>query len=257
MLPLEALPDDNTSLFNANYMSASASAEPTEASITKRLTSDGLPYPIWVQRVIRQIPLGPTMHAVFRIPRSGGRAPMTLFVGDLAAANDGALLRTSRITHIVNTCAGTCGSTPAEFTPFGVEFTYGVIFTNDHFAAGKESELELPGSIVQNPAAQWYAALLVLRDAYENDGGNVLIHCAWGINRSSTTAGIFLTAAGLAPSFDAAIATMRVVRAQISPQAQYRAWALDFLRILEAGGGKRRFSLPDVPASQAPKAQLG
>jgi hypothetical protein len=157
---------ENESDISTNNCTTTISTDSTVVPV--KLTSDGLPFPHWVEKVVRDIPHKfTTMDAVYTIPRSDGRSQFTLYVGDLGSAHDGALLRSSKVSHIINTCCATCGTTPDDYTPMGREMTYSCVFTNDNFAAGKETHLDLPGSSTQNPAAQWPNALLVLRDAFE------------------------------------------------------------------------------------------
>lgn len=150
-----------------------------------------------------------------------------LFIGDLASAQDPAALEAAGITHIVNCCAASCGTTPVQWTPFPELFTYACVHTRDGFGA-HSNELDLPGAAEQDPRGQWPAALLVLEQA-RAAGGAALVHCAWGINRSSTTAIIFLVRAGLAADWDAALALAKGARPVVDPHPEYKRWALAFL----------------------------
>lgn len=157
-------------------------------------------------------------------------APFRIYIGDIASAQDAGALSALGITTIVNCCAASCGRTPAEWTPHGARFEYALLFTNDHFAQyDMATAVGLPGAEEQDPTAQWPSVLRTI-DAARAAGGSVLIHCAWGINRSTTTAAIFLVRAGLARTFDDAVAVMREKRAQVSPHPCYRKWARKFLR---------------------------
>ena len=82
----------------------------------------------------------------------------------------------------------------------------------------------------------------MLRGALRGDG-SVLVHCAWGINRSVTTAAIFLVLIDAFPGFDEAVAAIRAARPQAGPHAQYRKWAMDF--IASAAGARARAALAE------------
>jgi len=196
------------------------------------LTSSGAPFPHWVLRDVVKIPPGSRMDAVGALARSGGRPPMQLFVGDLGAAHDAALLRARSVTTVINCTAGSCGESARDHTPHA-GLTYGLVFSSDHFAW--RPELRAQDS---DPTPQWPSALLVLGAAL-HDGGNALVHCAHGVNRSVTTAALFLVLAGAHADFDAAVAAIQGARHQAQPLPQYRAWARAFLDS-EAGGRTRR-----------------
>lgn len=188
----------------------------------------------WWHAHTREIPDGPHYHEVYREP-SGFR----LLVGDLAAANDAASLDAERVTSIVNCCAASCGADAAQWFP-RAGAAYAAIFTEDAFGA-TDPNLLAPGAPghAQDPTAQWPAALLVLREARAR-GETALVHCAWGINRSVTTACTFLVAAGAFASFADALAAVKAARPQAGPHAQYVAWAEAFL----ASGRAARFAAP-------------
>jgi len=207
-------------------MAAASPAALRFSARPEKLASDGAAFPAWVNDVICEIPAGPFMHAVFTRARAG-RAPFTLYVGDLASAHDAAALRAARVGTVVNCCCATCGRGVADFCPHA-GLTYALVVTNDHFASAREGELGLPGAAGQDPAPLWPAALLALREELRA-GEAALVHCAWGINRSVTTAALFLVLVGAHADFDAAVAAIQAARPQAAPHAQYRAWALAFL----------------------------
>ena len=81
----------------------------------------------------------PSMHSVFSMSSSsaGGAAssPSTfeLFVGDVNASRDLALLKAAGITTIINCCAASVGTCPRDWCPFPDSFTYGLVHSHDYF----------------------------------------------------------------------------------------------------------------------------
>jgi protein-tyrosine phosphatase len=73
----------------------------------------------------------------------------------------------------------------------------------------------------------------LLKEAHK-EGSVALVHCAWGINRSVTTAAVFMALHGIAPSFDAAVMMIKKERRQAGPLKQYRLWAVQFIEAHDA-----------------------
>ena len=71
------------------------------------------------------------------------------------------------------------------------------------------------GSPCQDISVGWPAAFALLRECWR-EGGTALIHCKAGLNRSVTTAAVFLVLHGLAPSWDAAIELIRAKRPAVN-----------------------------------------
>lgn len=178
------------------------------------------------------IPYGPPMHCVYSsaaaAPSSGGAsaAPSSstfeLFVGDVNASRDLDLLKAAGITTIINCCAASVGTCPRDWCPFPDTFNYGLVHSHDYF--WQDPELRTEWEIeCQNPSAQWKAVIFLAQEAFAS-GGKVLIHCHWGINRSSTTAAVVLVALGMFNTFDAALSACKAKRPQIDPLGRYISW---------------------------------
>jgi hypothetical protein len=102
-----------------------------------------------------------------------------LYVGDIQSTLCRDTLLANGITHIVNCCTASCGSTPAEWAPFPQDFLYVFVNSNDSFwewsGRGEEGERLIEA---QNPSSQWHAVLLMLNEC-RAAGGRALIHCHW------------------------------------------------------------------------------
>jgi hypothetical protein len=179
----------------------------------------------WHARHTAMIPTNsPHYHCVYQSPSSGFK----LLVGDLVSANDRGTVHSEKVTHIVNCCAASCGTNETEWMPFKADgVKYSILFTDDHFASGNDV-LNAKGADSQDPRAQWPDAIELLKEAHK-EGSVALVHCAWGINRSVTTAAVFMALNGLAPSFDAAVLMIKKERRQAGPLKQYRLWAVQFI----------------------------
>ena len=150
-----------------------------------------------------------------------------LFVGDLASANDDAAQSAAKISHVVNCCVADLAEEPATWAPFVAKRKYSFVFSDDSVPASKLK--------TQNPSAQWPGALRFLRECH-TQGGAALVHCAYGKNRSVTTAALHLVASGLAPSLAGAVAQIRAARPTADPFPAYLAFAEGFLASVAAGG---------------------
>jgi len=63
----------------------------------------------------------------------------------------------------------------------------------------------------QDISVGWPAAFALLRECWR-EGGTALIHCKAGLNRSVTTAAVFLIMHGVFGSWEEAVAAIRVAR---------------------------------------------
>lgn len=160
---------------------------------------------------------------VLSVPAADGSGRVfKMYVGAAGAAYSLSTIKAHRVTHVVNCCVSDLRSGGMQaWTPFarhGVK--YGVVQTDDT-ASGDDPEREDPGG-------QWHAVMALLREAWR-EGGTALVHCYMGINRSATTAAVFLTLHGMAPSVDAAIALLQSKRGVVNPKPEYRAYARAFV----------------------------
>jgi hypothetical protein len=67
------------------------------------------------------------------------------------------------------------------------------------------------GSPCQDISVGWPGAFALLRDCWR-EGGTALVHCKAGLNRSVTTAAVFLLMHGVFRTWEEAIAAIRVAR---------------------------------------------
>jgi protein-tyrosine phosphatase len=178
-----------------------------------------------------------------------GTAPGTfrLWVGSLRASGAYdppvikqrvlASLRAHGVGLVVNCC--TTDLHRKRWAPFADEgMQYAFVRTDDY----NVSEAE-------NPAAQWAVVMEQMRAASHARTG-VLVHCYAGVNRSVTTAALFLALHGLAPDVPSAVALIRAKRRVADPYAIYVQWAQTHLSTYP-----QRYSLAAVPAT-APTAPL-
>jgi hypothetical protein len=210
--------------FATSSLTSSSSSLPTIASSSSS-SSSHIPRPWHIRHTLSIPNTSPHYHCIYQSPTTGFK----LLVGDLVSANDRSTIQSEKITHIVNCCAASCGTNETEWMPFkSVGVKYSILFTDDHFASSNDI-LNAKGADTQDPRSQWPDAMNLLKDAHK-EGTVALVHCAWGINRSVTTAAVFMALHGLAPSFDIAVLNIKKERKQAGPLKQYRLWAEQFIQ---------------------------
>lgn len=170
---------------------------------------------------------GADMHEILSAPaRGGGASPFRLLVGSITAAHNLGALRRAGVTHIVNCaaadlvpgsvhglmerelpcCHGAAGPQdhdrckPAHWAPYAsMGLIYAVVYAEE------------TGTACQAIEVCWPAAFALMRDAWA-EGGTVLVHCAAGVNRSVTTAAVFMVLHGFARSLADAVELIRLKR---------------------------------------------
>lgn len=148
------------------------------------------------------------------------RTPFRLYIGALDAASDYNFLKEHNIKYVVNCCVADLGS-PSKWTPHiehGVR--YATVYTNDCASS----------IAIQNeyPAGQWHGAMALLEDAL-HEGAAVLVHCWAGVNRSVTTALIFLVLNGFFPSIEDGLRYVQRSRSKAGPMPVYIGFGRRFL----------------------------
>jgi predicted protein tyrosine phosphatase len=144
-----------------------------------------------------------------------------LYVSSLGPAEDLAVLRRYGITHVVNCCAADLES-KRMWTPHAAAgIHYAVVHTNDRAHARDLAD--------EDPSGQWPAAMALVREAMQAPGGAVLIHCWMGVNRSVTTAAVFLTLHNLSRTVREGIATIKRLRPAADPMPAYVGFAEAFV----------------------------
>lgn len=179
--------------------------------------------------------LKPTMNCVYKESALGGAACIEettgngfhLWVGDVNASRDMKGLKSLGITTIINCCCASVGQCPRDWMPFPNDFTYCLVWSNDFFYEGSANEWDINS---QDPSSQWTASNLMLRECMKKKGG-ALIHCHFGINRSATTAAVFLATSGLAADFDAALKLCKEARPCVEPLPEYIEWGRRFCEV--------------------------
>ena len=155
-----------------------------------------------------------------------------LFVGDYAAAMDYESLRRLGITHVVN-CA-VANLSQDEFSPHAPAISYAHVRSDDAHTAGAGGLLGDTHES-EDPSPQWPAVIAHIRAARSARGG-CLVHCFAGINRSVTTAAVYLACDGLVGSFEEGVRAIQSVRKKAAPLPSYRAWGARFVAAEAAAG---------------------
>ncbi len=93
---------------------------------------------------------------------------------------------------------------PSHWTPFRAHFEYAVVYAEE------------TGSACQTIESSWPAAFALVRDAWRGNG-RVLFHCMAGVNRSVTTAAVFMALHGLeGGTWTGALARIHARRAAVN-----------------------------------------
>ena len=113
-------------------------------------------------------------HLVYSEP--GG---FRLYVGDIASALDAQGLAERSVSHVINCCTASVGSSPSEWAPHPQQCTYGFLHSDDHFWSFKGPAAELQAlADKQDPSSQWHGVMLLLNEC-RAARGTALVHCHW------------------------------------------------------------------------------
>jgi len=158
---------------------------------------------------------------------AGGPRPrrrrFRLFVGDLSAALDLESLERLGVTHVVNACVANLGG-PEDCAPHA-GLRYAFVRSDDTHMADDGS---FATHEAEDPSAQWPAVVEHVRAARRARTG-CLVHCFMGVNRSVSTAAVFMALDGLAADFEDGVERIKAVRGQAGPLPSYRRWGAAFV----------------------------
>ena len=179
------------------------------------------------------------MDLIVTLPSRASRTPFRLFIGSFGAAHNRDFLMEQGVTHIVNCaaadmtpdlqyarvhmelndlpagalarcCSGAAMmyqpadlAKPTHWAPFAHNFEYAAVFAQEN------------GSPCQDITVGWPGAFSLLRECWR-EGGTALIHCKAGLNRSVTTAAVFLVLHGVCATWDDAITLIRKQRPAVN-----------------------------------------
>jgi predicted protein tyrosine phosphatase len=161
-------------------------------------------------------------------PRARPRRRFRLFVGDLSAAQDLESLERLGVTHVVNACVTNLGG-PEECAPHA-GLRYAFVRSDDTHMADDGS---FATHEAEDPSAQWPAVVEHVRAARRARAG-CLVHCFMGVNRSVSTAAVFMALDGLAADFEDGVKRIKAVRGQAGPLPSYRRWGAAFVEAAAA-----------------------
>jgi hypothetical protein len=175
------------------------------------------------------------MSLVLDVPSpSGTGARFKMYVGDHISAGlmpkhtarSWALFEHVGITHVINCCVADFEGAPKPlWTPHarrGVQ--YGILVTNDQNYGALQDE---------HPMGQWPAVMALMREALHcPTGGSVLVHCFAGMNRSVTTAAVFMALHGFAADVRAAVDAIKTRRAAADPHQEYIAFGEEYVALV-------------------------
>lgn len=144
-----------------------------------------------------------------------------LYIGGYTAAYDPATVAIHRVGYIIN-CA-TTDHLECSFGALGVR--YAILATDD---SGGIERQPIHKQDKQYPGAYWDHALPLAAQA-ASEGHGILSHCWAGVNRSVTTAAIFLVLAGRATSVVDGIERIKRARNLAGPMQVYVRFAHKWL----------------------------
>eukprot|EP00762_Andalucia_godoyi_P003357 ANDGO_06643.mRNA.1 phopshatase len=152
-------------------------------------------------------------HSFHLVYRDG---PFRLYVGQRESAMSADTFRFHDIKYVVN-CA--VASVPNHFenrSDMGVKYI------------GLNVDDTSPDDRVADPTSQWPAVMEFAEQARQEKTG-LLIHCWAGMNRSVSTAAVFMVLSGYAPGVISAIRTIASHRPVSSPMPKYVRWAAEYV----------------------------
>lgn len=147
------------------------------------------------------------------------KGPFRLYVGNVQSAKSEMFMVNHRIEYVVN-CAAANGVGNMFQSHRRLQIQYAVLDVDD----------DSPDDSRANPAVQWPAIMRLMEEAYRRQSA-VLVHCWAGMNRSVTTAALFLTRMGHFRSLSHAVESFKKVRPVVAPYERYLDWAEEYLAL--------------------------